>query len=155
MPGFVNNFRAEEDQIIGKCGHKRHAIRRPVDDEAKKQKRAHDPRQPLDLHRQNKKDVDDFVGIEPGEGEKQRHDQHAVRKFRAEEKCGGRRADDADKKIESEPEGAPRALKTFADKPKKPEGKDDPETEGLWEKNVSYQPPNFAMEDTRRIEVER
>ena len=127
MPGFVNNFRAEKDQIIGKRGHKRHPIRHPIDNEPKKQKRAHDPRQPLDLHRQDKKDVDDFFGIKPGEGEKQRHDQHAVRKSRAEEKCRGRRADHADKKIKREPERAPRALEAFANEPKEPEGKDDPQ----------------------------
>src|SRR6266496_88480 len=154
IAGFANNFRAEEDQIIGKRGHKRHPIRRPINDEPKKQKRAHDPRQPFDLHRQNKKDVDDFFGIKAGKSEKQRHNQHAVGKFCAEEKRRGRRADHADKKIEGKPERAPCSLKAFANKPKKPEGENDPKTEGLRKKNIGNQPPDFAMENTRRIEIE-
>ncbi len=73
----------------------------------------------------------------------------------AKEKCRDRCADHSDEKIKREPEGAPRALETFADKPEKPEGKHDPKAERLRDKNVSDQSPDFAVANTRGIEIER
>src|SRR3984893_3242452 len=155
MPGFVNHFRSEKDEIVSESGHERHAIRVRVHKKSEQQKRGRNPGHPFDFDRQNEKDVDHLVWIETGEGEKQRRDQHRVGEIAAKEKCRRSRPDRADQNIKSHPKRSPRALESFADKPKEPEDEDDPEkAEGLWNENVSNQAPDFAVTDTRWIETE-
>src|SRR6266481_473786 len=82
-------------------------------------------------------------------------DQHAVGKIAAEEKCCNRCADHPDEEIKCKPEGAPRAFETFADEPEKPEGQHNPKAERLRNKDVSDQPPDLAVANACRIEIER
>jgi aminomethyltransferase len=153
MRCLTNNLRAEKDEIIRESGNERSAVGIRVQDKSEQQKRGENPGKPLDFNGQNKKDVDDFVGVESRKSEEQRCDQHAVGKIAAEEKCGDRCANHADEEIKCEPERAPRAFETFADEPQEPEGQHDPKTERLRNKYVSNQPPNFAVTNARRVEI--
>src|SRR5215469_6324991 len=155
MPRLVNHFRTEEDKVIGKSGDERRAIRIGVHDKSEQQKRSENPGEPLNFDGQNKKDVDDLVGIKSGEGEEQRRDQHAVGKIAAEEKRSHRCADHPHDEIKGEPERAPCTFETFAEKPKKPEHQHDPKAECLRNKDVGDESPNFAVANARRIEIER
>src|SRR4029453_9813361 len=71
VPRLMNDFRSEEDEIINECGNERCAIRVGSQKKSEHQKRGVNPRQPFDFYRQNKKDVDDFVGIKSRECEEQ------------------------------------------------------------------------------------
>ena len=62
-------FRPEKDQVIGEGRNEGNAIRIRIHKESEQQKRARDPREPFDPDRQNKKDVNDFLGIKMGKGE--------------------------------------------------------------------------------------
>ena len=133
----MNNFGAEEDKIIGERRDERSAIGVCTQHKSEQQQCGEDPCKPLDLYRQDEQHVDDFVRIESREGEEQGGDQHPVGKIAAEEKGSDRCADHPHDKIQGKPERTPRAFKTFADKPEKPEGQDDPKAECLRHKNVS------------------
>src|SRR6266700_247736 len=78
VPRLMNDLRSEENEIVNECGNERCAIRIRSQKESEHQKRGINPRQPFDFYRQNKKDVNDFLGIEARECEEQRRDEHAV-----------------------------------------------------------------------------
>ena len=61
----------------------------------------------LIFDRQNKQDVDDFVGIKSGKREKQRRDQHSIGEAAAEEKRRDRGAHHPDEEIKREAERPP------------------------------------------------
>src|SRR5262249_38805439 len=151
MRCLTNNFRAEKYEIIRERCDERRAVRIRVQNESQQQERGENPREPFDFYRQNKKDVNDLVGIKSCECEEQRRDQHAIRKIAAEEKRRDRCADHSDDKIKCKPESAPRAFETFADEPEKPQGQDDPKTERLRNEDISDQPPDFPVPNARRI----
>ena len=155
MPCFVNDFRTEKDQIIAQGRHQRHAIRHWSNEKFDQQDCRERPGEPFDFYGQDKQDVDHLVGIKPRKGEKQRRDQHAIRKARAEEKCGDRRANHSDQKIECQPERSPSLLETITNEPEKPEGKQNPpRTHRLRNENIRDETPEFAMANTHGIELE-
>src|SRR5215469_15601518 len=121
MPRLMNDFRPEEDEIVRERGNECSAIGVRPENKSGQQKSGKNPRQPFDLNRQNKKDIDDFVWIKVSEGEKQRRDQHAVGKIATEKERGEGCADHSKDEIQCKPERTPGAFKTFADKPEKPE----------------------------------
>jgi hypothetical protein len=126
MPRVVNDFRSKKDEVVRECGDQRGAIRIWSHHKSEKQKRRKNPRKPLDLNWQNKKDVDDLVWIKSRKCKKQRRDEHAVGKIPAEKECGDGGADHPYEEIECESERPPGAFKTFADKPQKPERQHHP-----------------------------
>src|SRR5215467_9901949 len=123
----MNNLRPKENEIIGECGDERRAIGIRPKGKPEQQESGVNPRQPFDFYGQNKKNVDDFVRIKSRECEEQGCDQHSVRKIATEEKGGDSCADHPYDEIEREPERAPCAFETFADKPEKPEGEKHPQ----------------------------
>src|ERR1700730_3099506 len=152
MKRIMNNFRPEKDQVITHRCDNSHAVGVRTYDKAEEQKSCIHPGEPFDLYRQNKKQVDDDVGIETGEGKEQRRNQHAIGKIAAEEKRGHGRPDHSNQEIEREPKRAPGAFEAVADEPEEPKKKNDPPAEGLRNKNVSDQPPDLALTDARGIE---
>src|SRR6266536_3224942 len=78
VPRLMNDLRSEENEIVNECGNERCAIRVRSQKESEHQKRGINPRQPFDFYRQNKKDVNDFLGIEARECAEQRRDEHAI-----------------------------------------------------------------------------
>src|SRR5881394_314944 len=72
MPCFEDEFRPKKNQVIGESCDQRHPIRHRIDHEPEEEKCGKDPGRPFDFYRQNEKQVDDFIGIKPGEREKQR-----------------------------------------------------------------------------------
>src|SRR5205823_9985104 len=84
MSRLINDLRAKENEIIYESGNERGAIRIRVQNKSNQQKRSKNPGKPFDFDGQNKKDVDDLVGIKSRKCEEQRCDQHPVRKFRSE-----------------------------------------------------------------------
>src|ERR1700756_1027288 len=88
VPRLMNNLRAEEDEIVNERGNEGCSIRVRSQKKSEHQKRGVNPRQPFDFYRQNKKDINDFVGIKSSEGEEQRRDKHAVGKIAAKKECG-------------------------------------------------------------------
>src|SRR5206468_11857051 len=154
MRGLTNNFGTEKYEIIRERCYERGAIRIRIQHKSKQQERGENPGEPFDFYRQNKKDVNDLVGIKSCKGKEQRRDEHAVRKIAAEEKRRNRCADHSDKEIKCKPERAPCAFETFADEPEKPQSQHDPKTERLRNEDISDQPPDFPMPNARRIEIE-
>src|SRR6478735_5782693 len=84
VPRLMNNLRSKENEIVNKCGYERCAIRIRSQKKTEHQKRGVNPRQPFDFYRQNKKDVNDFLGIKLRECEEQRRDEHAIGEIAAE-----------------------------------------------------------------------
>src|SRR6202035_1941139 len=78
MSRLVNNLRAKKDEIVGESSDQRSAIRIRVQHKSTHQKRGENPGKPLDFDWQNKKDVDDLVGIKTRECEEQGRDEHAI-----------------------------------------------------------------------------
>src|SRR5262245_51207031 len=68
---WMNNLGSEENEIVDECGNEPCTIRVRSQKEAEHQKRGVNPRQPFDFYRQNKKDVNDFIGIKARECEEQ------------------------------------------------------------------------------------
>ena len=162
MSRLINDLRAKENEIIYESGNERGAIRIRVQNKSNQQKRSKNPGKPFDFDGQNKKDVDDLVGIKSCKCEEQRCDQHPVRKFRSEEECGDGCANHSDKKIKRQLERAPRSFEALANKPEKPEGQNDPErlkgagrAYAAWNENVRDQPPDFPVVNTHGIEIEK
>jgi hypothetical protein len=71
MSRLMDNLRSEENEIINECGDERCAIRVRSQKKTEHQKRGVNPRQPFDFYGQNKKDVNDFLGIKAREREEQ------------------------------------------------------------------------------------
>src|SRR5215472_5673479 len=88
VPRLMNDLGSEENEIVNKCGNERCAIRVRSEKEAEHQKRCVNPRQPFDFYRQNKKDVNDFIGVETRECKEQRRDEHSIGEIAAEKECG-------------------------------------------------------------------
>src|SRR5436189_2250342 len=76
VPSIVNNFWTEKDQIIGHGSYQRHAIRHWPNDKFAEEDGRRRPCDPLDFRRQDKKQVNHLIGIEPGESKEQRSEQH-------------------------------------------------------------------------------
>src|ERR1700722_14925274 len=137
MACLVNDFRSEKNQVAGKRRDQRHAIRHWSNEKFGEEYHRHYPGNPLDLRGQNEQNVNRFIRIKSGEGQKQRRDQHQVGKIAAEDKGGHSRADHPDKKIKREAKSAPGTLESFTDPPEKPKSKKDPPwTQRLGNKNV-------------------
>src|ERR1051326_3673620 len=155
MPRLVNDLRAKEHKIIGETKNEGNAIRVRPYNKSEQQKRRENPGKPFDFRRQNKKDVDDLLGIKSRERKEQRCDKHATGKIAAEEERRDRCPDHPDNEIKGEPERAPCALEPFANKPQEPEDQHDPKAECLRDKDVGEQPPDLALANAGRIEVKR
>src|SRR6266853_3428227 len=69
VPCLMNDFRSEENEIVNECSNERCAIRVRSQKESEHQKCGVNPRQPFDFYRQNKKDVNHFIGIKARECE--------------------------------------------------------------------------------------
>src|SRR5213079_1898582 len=69
VPRLMNDLRSEENETVNECGNERCAIRVRSQKESEHQKRGINPRQPFDFYGQNKKDVNDFIGIKTRECE--------------------------------------------------------------------------------------
>src|SRR5215831_3874581 len=152
----MNNFRPEKDEIIRESRNKRSAIRIRIQHKSNQQKRGENPGEPFDFYRQNKKDVDDFVGIKSRKREEQRCDKHTIGKIAAEKECGDGGANHSDNEIQREPKRSPRSFEAFADKPEKPEREKHPQrTECLRKEDVGDETPNLAPTNQNRIEREK
>src|SRR5436190_24073737 len=86
VPRLMNNLRSEEDEIVRECGNERGTVGVRSNGKPEQQKCGVNPRQPFNFYRQNKKDVDDFVGIKSRERKEEGGNQHAVGEIAAEEK---------------------------------------------------------------------
>src|SRR5215471_950368 len=71
VPRLMNDLGPKENEIVNEGGNERCAIRVRSQKEAEHQERSVNPRQPFNFYRQNKKDVNDFIGIETRECEEQ------------------------------------------------------------------------------------
>src|SRR5919106_4149374 len=153
VPCLMNNLWSEENEIVNECSNQRCAIRVWSQKKPEHQKRGVNPRQPFDLYGQNKKDVNDFVGIKARECEEQRRDEHAIGEIAAEKKCRDSRANHPYHEIKRQSEGPPGAFETFADEPEKPEREKHPQwTERLRKEDIGDEPPNLASKNQSRIE---
>src|SRR3954471_1769743 len=113
----MNDLRPKENEIVCERGGHGSTIKIRSKCKPEQQKRGVNPRQPFDFYGQNKKDVNDFLGIKARECEKQRRDKHAIGEIAAEKKCRDGRANHPDDEIERQSKRAPRAFETFADEP--------------------------------------
>src|SRR6476646_11564705 len=84
VPRLMNNLRSEENEIVNECGKERGAIGVRSQKKTEHQKRGVNPSQPFDFYRQDKKDVNDFLGIKARECKEQRRDEHAIGEIAAE-----------------------------------------------------------------------
>src|SRR5437868_15494753 len=78
LPELLDHARAEKDEVITERGDEGEPIRVRLGRKGEKEKRRIRPGDPFDLQRQNKEDVNDFVGIKMGESEKESREQHLV-----------------------------------------------------------------------------
>src|SRR4029079_6549768 len=99
----AHDLGAEEDEIIRKGRDQRHPIGVWTTSEAEQEERRRNPREPLHLHRENEKNVNDLLGIKVGESKEERCVQHQVGKIAPKEEGRDRRSDHPEeiKKIES------------------------------------------------------
>src|SRR4051812_13718808 len=151
----LNRFGPEENEIIAQGGNQGEAIGIGLGDEGEKKKGGVNPRQPLDLYRQNKEEVDHVVGIEVGEGKEDRREQHLVRELAAGNERGCGRTDHPDQKIQGQAEGAPGLLELASNIPKEPDGhQDEKRMRHLGNEDVGDEPPDFSGANPADVERE-
>jgi hypothetical protein len=152
---MANHSRPKEDEIIAQGHNERHAVGIRLRREAEQKKTRVDPGDPLDLQRQDEKDVNDLLRIEVCEGEEECGEKHLAGKLTIGENGGRRCSDHSNKKIQRETERTPGALETVADEPQKPERHDDQEKMArLWNEDVGDKPPDFASANPSDIKGE-
>src|SRR6476646_1346767 len=71
MSRLMNNLRSEKNEIVDERSDEPCAIRIRSQKKTEHQKRSVNPCQPFDFYRQNKKDVNDFLGIKAHERKEQ------------------------------------------------------------------------------------
>src|SRR5205823_12406000 len=75
LPQVLNHARPKENEVIAQGGNQGEAIGVRLGDKRQEKKRRVDPCDPFDLQRQDKEDVNNFVGIKMGKGKEESSEQ--------------------------------------------------------------------------------